>query len=473
MKKIFQFWLLVALTLGFYSFYAQVPESLTQAYKASIDATKASESIDDKVWMGFRFKEYPVIIFETKERNALAINFSPLPPNFKPIEGTSISYGKIPETEFMANGLRAYSNRLVAFIDSKTLNKYASAKIIEEAFKLFLAYRGFGDQGTFSPGTYPFLDAEANSLSRCENLCLIKAMTSEIQDIKPLLSSFYSFRTKRQASISKEISTVEDSRELIDGLASFAGYLAMSEEQKNSYLSDLMQRLSEYNKGGSNAEKRFRDTGFAVIYLFDKLKFDYKNAIEKSPKNGIISVLKPYIEGVPPKDTSSFINYDEIKSMETTIATEKKAQLDQTLSSIQKAEGLVLVIKIEDILKSTENKLTWSNRYEPEGLTYLDPARIIFSRFFKFSANDFLSLASSRPIFVEIRKSITVGFTKDEIPYITIDEKGVAFAKDSPPQIGLLEVKGVHFEFKVKKARASWDYTTRTLTIEPIYESLP
>lgn len=471
MRNIFKFSVVFFLLLSSFSFFAQVPDVLSRAYKASLEASSLSSTIDDKIWAGFRFKEYPIIIFESRERNAIAINFNPPPSNFKQVENSAISYGKIPTSEPLASGLRAFSNRLVAFIDEKNLNSYPSARIIEEAFKLFEAYRGFNDQGSFLPGAYPFLNAENNALARCENLCLLKAISSEPQDVKPLLSSFYSFRTKRESLIPKEIAEVENSRELVDGLASYAAFSSLPDESKKTYLNELMNKLSEYNKGGNNADKRFKDTGFAIIYLFNKLKFDYKGAIEKSPKNSLMAVLKPYIEGVAPKDTSSFINLEEIKSAEAQSANQKAAQIAQTLSAIQKAEGLVLVIKIDDVLKSTEGKLNWSNWFEPEGLTYIEQDKIIFTRYFKLSANTFFSFASSRAVYVEVRKAITAGFAKDEIPFITIDGKGAEFAKDSPPATGPIEIKGAHFEFKAAKAKATWDYTTRTLTVEPIYET--
>lgn len=463
---------LVIFLVATISFYGQVVDTLAQAYKASLEATSISPTIDEKLWLGFRFKEYPIIIYETKERNAIAINFNPLPPNFKAVENTNIFYGKIPTSEPLIGGLQAFNNRLVSFIDYRTLNSFPSAKIIEEVFKLFTAYRGFNDLGVFLPGTYPFLNAENNTLARCENQCLIKALTSDTQDIKPLLSSFYSFRSQRLSNIPKEIADVENSRELIDGIASYAGFFALSEDAKKEYLSGVLRRLSEYNKGGNDADKRFRDTGFAIIYLFEKLKFDYKGAVEKSSKNSLMVILKPYIEGVAPKDTTSFINIEEIRAKEVESSNEKQAEIEKTLSLIKKAEGLVLTIKIDETLQNTEKKINWSNWYEPEGLIYIEKDKIIVNKYFKFAAADFFSFASSRPIYVEVRKTLTAGFGKEEIPFITIDGKGVEFSKDSPPVIGLVEIKGAHFEFKTTKAKATWDYTTRTLTIEPIYENI-
>ncbi|MCX7829482.1 MAG: hypothetical protein N2445_00265, partial [Acidobacteria bacterium] len=272
MKKILTFSLFVALLVSFLPIFAQIPDSLSQAYLAALEASRNASQIDDKVWLGFRFKEYPIIIYESKDRNAIAINFNPPPATFTPFENTNIYYGKISPSEPLSSGLRAFSNRLVAFIDNKTLNSHPSAKIVEEAFKLFEAYRGFNDQGVFVQGTYPFLNADNNAFARCENLCLIKALSSEPQDIKPFLASFYSFRTKRESIVPKDILDVENSRELVDGLASYAGFFSLPEETKKSYLSDVMGRLAEYNKGGSDADKRFKDTGFAIIYLFNKLK---------------------------------------------------------------------------------------------------------------------------------------------------------------------------------------------------------
>lgn len=471
MKNMFKLKVALFFVIFSLSIFSQMPDVLSRAYNASKQAFSLSSAVDDKVWLGFRFKEYPIIIFESKERNAIAINFNPLPPNFRRIENTPISYGKIPLSEPLASGLRAFNNRLVAFIDEKSLNAYPSARIIEEAFKLFEAYRGFNDLGTFLPGTYPFLNAENNAMARCENLSLVKAMTSEVQEIKPLLSFFYSIRIKRTSVIPKEIADIENSREIIDGLASYAGFCSLNEASKRTYLDDVIKRLSNYNKAGEGADKRFKDTGFALIYLFEKLKFDYKGAIEKSPKNSLMAVLKPYVEGVTPKDTSSFINFEEIKSSELANAERKKAQLNQTLSYIKMAEGLVLTIKVDDVLKNTEGKLKWANWYEPEGLTYIEQDKILFSKYFKLSAGDFFSFASSRPILVEVRKTLTAGFAKEEIPFITVDGKRTEFAKDSPSVTGLVEIKGVHLEFKTTKAKATWDYTTRTLTIEPIYEN--
>ena len=467
MKKV-----LISLFLGFVVFacFSQVPQELSKSYDAGIKALSSSSQLDDKLWLGFRIKEYPIVIYETKGRNALALNFNPPPSNFTKIEGSVISYGKIVESEPLYQGVRPYENRLASFIDSKELNSFPSAKIVESAFKVFEAYRGFNDKGVFNKGVYPVLNVENNVYSRCENECLIKAVSSETQEIKPLLSAFLSFREKRQLLLPKEISEVENSRELIDGLASFAGYFSLNDQEKKNYLSETVSRLQIYNKGGEKAEERFKDTGFVIIYLLDRMKFDFRGALEKSSRDSILPVLKFYTEGVS-KDTSSFINIDTIRSEETAKVKEIEGQRSELLSSIQNADGVVIVVKIDEIVEKTKTKFNWSNRYEPDGIIYFSPSKMIFTKYFKLSGSPFFNFASSRPIVVELKNSLTVGFKKDEIPFITLDGKGIELAKDSPPITGKVDAKGAHFEMTIEKATLIWDYTKRTLTVEPIYQT--
>lgn len=449
---------------------SKIPQNFIPAYNSVIEILSSLDKVDDKLWNGYRFREYPLVVYDSKERDALLINFSNPPQNFVALDDKNNFYGKISSSEALIPGPGPFHNRLVNFVDIKTLNQSPKRILIEESFKLFLAYRGFKDLGTFVPGSYPILNAENNYLSRCENLILLKAMYSDPVEIKPLLSTFCSIRTKREAIVPKDILEIENSNELIDGLSSYMGYLVLDEKEKSEFLSNLTKKLEENNKGGFNAEKRFKDSGFALLYLLERLKYDYRNAIDKSSKGSLVEILKPYVANTTPKDIATLLDIEKIREEEINLAKEKENIINATLEKIEKAEGLVIFIKIDDYLQKTEQKYRWVNLFEQEEITYLNTSKIIFKRYFKLSQGENFYFASSRPILVEVRKSITIGFGKDEIPFILVDGKGASFEKDSPPVIASLEIKGIHFEAKIKKAKASWDYTTRRLTIEPILE---
>jgi hypothetical protein len=456
--------------------FSQIPPALAPAYDASVQAVSASSKIDEKAWQGFRFRDCPVLIYDSASRAALAVNVPSAFQGFTATSQPSIFYGQIPQNEIIGPGIRPFGPKLMVWIDIRELTKsYTPAfVIVEEAFKIFEAYRGFNDKGTFVPGAYPVLNVENNTMSRFENSLLIKAVTSPKEEMRPYLSAFNSAREKRQALLPKEISESEESRELVDGSAAYAAYLSLSEEQQRGYVQEVLIRLGNYNKGGEGAEKRFKDTGFAQCYLFGVLQYDFRTTIEKYSKDSLKSALKAVIVNIKPAD-GSFFGFDAAMAEEAAATKIEEDRRTAILAQIQKAEGLVVYVKIGDFLASTNGKIPWSNRYEPQGIIHLSAEKIIYEKYFKLECKELFNFASSRPIFVEAKKSLTVGFSAGDIQLmmLTVDGNRMEFAKDSPPVTGAFEAKGPQWEMKISKATLTWDYTTRTLTIEPVYDPNP
>jgi hypothetical protein len=464
----------VLLTLFFgCAAFAQVPPVLAPGYDASVQALASSAKIDEKAWQGFHFKEFPVLIYDPVSRTALAVNVTSPPQGFTATSQPTMFYGPFPATEALGSGIRPFGPKLMSWIDVRDLSKsYApSFLIIEEAFKIFEAYRGFNDKGTFAPGAYPVLDPENNAQARLENNLLIKCMTTPKESMRPFLSAFSAIKEKRQALLPKEIAETEESRELIDGAASYAAYISLSEDQQKGYIQEVMKRLGDYNKGGAGAEKRFKDTGFAQCYLFSILQYDFRTTVEKYSKDSLKNALKAVIANVAPGD-ASFFDMAAARAEEAASVKVEEDRRAAILAQIQKAEGLVVFVKIDQLLALTNGKVAWSNRYEPQGMTYLKTDKIIFEKYFKFEGKDLFTFVSSRPIFVEVKKSLTIGFTAADISLmiLTIDGNKLEFAKDSPPVTGAFEAKGPQWEMKSSKATLTWDYLTRTLTVEPVYQ---
>ncbi len=453
---------------------SQVPPALQPAYDAAVQAMAAAPKIDEKVWQGFRFKEYPVLIYDAATRTALAVNVNhPPAEGFSATSNPMIFQGSIPAGDTLGNGIRPFGQKLMAWVEVKELSKTSppSFVVIEEAFKIFEAYRGFNDRGVFSPGAYPVLNAENNALARLENEILLKALTSPKEQARGYLSAFSAAKEKRQALLPKEIADSEESRELIDGAAAYAAYLSLTTEQQGAYLQEVVIKLGAFNKGGESADKRFRETGFAQCYLFGLLQYDFKSTVDKYSKDSLKPALKAVIANIQPADISFF-------SLETARAEEAaatKAEEDKkaaVLNNIQKASGLVILVKLENFLAQSNGKLKWSEKVDPASVTYFGKDKV-FGKLYKLTGGDYFKFFAFRPVLFS-NKTLTMGLGVEEFQmdnyFITLDGAAPTFEKDAPPVTGLFESRGPNWDIKILKAVVQWDYTTRTLTIEPVYD---
>ncbi len=93
--------------------FSQVPPALQPAYDAAVQAMAAAPKIDEKAWQGFRFREYPVLIYDAATRSALAVNVNhPPAAGFTATSNPMIFQGSIPANEAWgtASGLSGRSS---------------------------------------------------------------------------------------------------------------------------------------------------------------------------------------------------------------------------------------------------------------------------------------------------------------------------------------------------------------------------
>lgn len=464
---------LVSLLISAFCF-AQVPPALQPGYDAAVQAMAAAPKIDEKAWQGFRLKEYPVLIYDTATRTALAVNVvNPPAAGFTATPSYNIFQGSIPAGEVMSNGIRPFGQKLMAWVDIKDVTKKSSpsSAVVEEAFKIFEAYRGFNDRGIFMPGAYPVLNSENNAMARLENEILIKAITSPKEQVRTYLSAFAAAREKRQALLPKEVAESEESRELVDGAAAYAAYLSMTTDQQGAYLQETVNKLGVFNKGGEGADKRFRETGFAQCYLFGLLQYDFKSTVDKYSKDSLKPALKAVITNIQPADVS-FFNLETARAEEAAATKAEEDKKAAVLSNIQKASGLVIFVKLENFLAQSNGKLKWSEKVDPASVTYFGKDKV-FDKLYKLTGGDYFKFFAYRPVFFS-NKTLTMGLGVEEFQmdnyFITLDGAAPTFQKDAPPVTGLFESRGPNWDIKILKATVQWDYTTRTLTIEPVYD---
>jgi len=453
--------------------FSQLPPALQQGYDASVQAVAAAPKIDDKAWQGFRFKEYPVLIYDSSTRAALAVNVTNAPAGFTATAQPGIFYGSIPQSEQLGSGPRPFGQKLMAWVEARDIAKgyVPSFVVVEEAFRLFEAYHGLNDKGYFNPGSYPVLNAENNAMARMENEILAKALASPKEQARAYLAAFGAAKDKRQALLPKEITEVEDSRELIDGSAAYAAFLSLGAELQSGYLQEVINRLNALNRGGEGAEKRFRDTGFAQCYLFGLLQYDFKSTVDKYSKDSLKSALKAVTGTVQPADVS-FFNLETARAEEIAAAKAEEDKRAAVLNGIQKATGLVFLVKLENFLGQSNGKLRWSEKYDPSAVSTYGKDKV-FDKLYKLQGGEYFKFFAFRPVFYS-NKTVTMGLNAEEFQqgnyFITVDGLAPTFEKNAPPVTGSFESRGPTWDIKILRATLTWDYTMRTLTIEPVYD---
>jgi hypothetical protein len=330
------------------------------------------------------------------------------------------------------------------------------------AFKVFEAYRGFAQPVIPQDAAYPMLDAEAAALLRAEGRVLAKALSSDNAQVPPLIAAFLSLRAQRLARLQNGLRDYEWTKEMADGLAAYAGYQARYGSDPSGARADLFKALQELTKDGIDAEgPRFSATGCAIALLLDQTDPQWKVEFEKGARDSLQPILAKAAGQSAPADLA-FAGLDGLRREEQAAVDAIRAEQQAKLDGILKADGLVLVLNLGTALAKPDIK--WKNRYVPNGIMKLEGSREIRTNYYNLTGAGVLDFASSRPILIETRKSITAGFAADEKPYMTLNGKPLNL---DPGQIvdGDFELRGNHLTLRVNDAHLT--YLPKTLTVEP------
>ena len=99
---------------------------------------------------------------------------------------------------------------------------------------------------------------------------------------------------------------------------------------------------------------------------------------------------------------------------------DKKAEV---LGSIQKASGLVILVKLENFLAQSNSKLKWSEKVDPASVTYFGKDKV-FDKLYKLTGGDYFKFFAFRPVFFS-NKTLTMGLGVEEFQmdnyFITLD----------------------------------------------------
>lgn len=455
MRSVKAFVFLVALSCICTASFADVPAALQQAVPLMKSADQRAQVVDKAIWQNFNFQDVPVFVFDQATRSGLLFHVSPLPGRFTPMdaENPGIGIGPLPEGQKPTEGVGPIGERLGAWIDAKSLPADTGPGAMElvygRAFKVFEAYRGF-PQPAMPEGLYfPDLDAHNNALSRAEDDLLIHMLSAQRDELPSLIAAFLSLRHRRQAGLPEGLRPYEWALEATNGLAAYAGYQARSSQDPSGARQDLISSLRACGKDGKGVTgERFAYTGCALALVLDASGTAWKKEFEQTDRKSLEPVLIKAAGGAPIANLS-FLDMDSLLKEEAQRVAAIRAQQQDAIAKITGAPGLVVELDLETAL--TVPGVQWSNKYVPSGVTDINRTTQIRDSYYSLTGKGLLEFASSRPILIEIRKSITAGFGKDEMPYITLDGKKIDL-KSGERVTGEVEIKGVHYSLKVSNA---------------------
>lgn len=443
-----------------------VPQNLAKAVP-QVQSADLGASRDAAIWPGFSFTQTALLVFDPDNRKALLFHVDPLPPDFPPVDPSqsAVGLGSLPEGQSPREGTAPAAGRLCAWISAARLSAEGGGAAVEVlyagAFKVFEAFRGFPQAPVVSEGDFPFLDAEQNALARAEGALLFHGLSAAPAEIRAYLSAFLELRRQRQSRLPKALRTYEWGREVEDGLAAYAGYLARARSDAEGARSALLEALGErdFLETGPKGQ-RLAATGCALALILDRLGMDWKAAFEKTSRTSLEPVLAQAAAGTQAADLA-FLDLPRLLREEGEAVAAAKAVRQAKIKAIREASGLVVEVDVEKVLASPG--IRWSNRYAPNGVLRLEKNGEIRERYYNLVGDGLLDLASSRPLLIETRKSLTVGFAADEIPYIALDGKPLVLTAGETRE-GNVEVRGNHFVLKVTRARLR--YVPKVLTLE-------
>lgn len=447
---------------------AAVPQNLAKAVP-QVQAAGLGAAQDSAIWPGFSFTQTALLVFDPPSRQALLFHVDPLPADFPAADPslTSVGVGNLPEGQSPREGTAPAAGRLCAWISADRLPAEGGAAATEVlyagAFKVFEAFRAFPQAPAVPEADFPFLDAEQNALARAEGRLLSPCLTAPQAEIRGYLSAFLALRQRRQSRLSEHLRAYEWGKEVEDGLAAYAGFLARSRSDAEGARSALLKALEEGGrKGAGLGGERLAATGCALALALDRMGGDWKAAFEKTPRTSLEPVLVQAVAGAPGLDLS-FLDLPGLLREEGEAVAAAKAEREAKIKAIREASGLVVEVNVEKALAVPG--VRWSNRYAPNGVLRLEGNGEIREKYYNLVGEGVLDFASSRPLLIETRKSLTVGFSADEIPYIALDGKPLVLSAGETREGGV-EVRGSHFTLKIAKARLR--YVPKVLSLEPL-----
>jgi len=469
MRSIKAFVVLIALAAVSSALSAEVPGVLQKDVPLMKAADQRAQQADKAIWRNFTFQDVPVFIFDPATNDGLLFHVSTLPAGFAPLgaDAPGVGIGSIAGGQKPAEGVGPIAERLGAWISTQSLPVASEPRSIEviyrRAFSVFEAYRGF-PQPTMPEGAYfRTLDAQNDAMSRAEDMLLVRMLSAQRSEIPSLIGAFLSLRHRRQAGIPEALRPYEWALETTNGLAEYAGYVARSSSDPDGARQDLIHSLETYGKEGKGVTgERFTYTGCALALVLDASGVDWKADLEQTDKNSLEPVLVK-VAGTAPIANLSFLNLDGIVKEESARIAAIEARQQAEIDEITKAPGLVVELDLTSAL--TVPGIDWSNKYVPSGVTDIGRTTQIRDNYYSLTGKGLLEFASSRPILIKIRESITAGFAKDEIPYITLDGRKLEL-QPGQAVTGELEIKGVHYSLKVNKARL--EYQSGLLRVLPM-----
>ena len=474
MRSIKAFVVLIALTAVSSALPAEVPGALQKDVPLMKTADQRAQQVDKAIWQNFTFQDVPVFIFDSATNDGLLFHVSPLPAGFNPLGADSpgVGVGSIAGGQKPVEGVGPIAERLGAWISTQSLPVASEPRSIEiiyrRAFRVFEAYRGF-PQPAMPEGVYfSDLDAQNDALSRAEDMLLVHMLSAQRSALPSLIGAFLSLRNSRQSGIPAALRPYEWAAETTNGLAEYAGYMARSGSDPDGARQDLIHSLETFGKEGRGVTgERFTYTGCALALVLDTVGVDWKTEFEQTDKSSLEPVLVK-VAGSAPIANLSFLDLDGIVKEESVRVAAIKARQQAEMDEITKAPGLVVELDLSSAL--TVPGIDWSNKYVPTGVTDISRTTQIRDNYYSLTGAGMLQFASSRPVLIKIRESITSGFAKDEIPYITLDGRKLEL-RAGQAVTGELEIKGVHYSLKVKKARL--EYQPGLLKVSPMAPGTP
>jgi hypothetical protein len=450
---------------------AQIPAPLAPAAAAVQEAVRDAPSVDESVWSGFSLARTALFVYDAASKQGLLFNVEPLPQGFAPAGPAypKAGFGQIPPDVQCAPGAEPLAGRMAAWIPASDLapdagRGAARAVIYQNAFLVFESFRGFQQTDPRQAGAeYPYLDSNGTALARAEGRLLERALDAGSSQLPGLLAAFRSLRQQRLAGLPEALRRYEWAAEAQNGLAVYAGYIARSKVDPQGARAALVQGLEEIGaKEIGPTGGRFGATGCALALCLDKVLGTWKQEFEKTDRNSLEPLLAAAAGQTPPADIA-FVGLDALRQEEAAAVAKIRAEQQSQLDAILKADGLVVVLNLESIL--AQSGIKWSNRYVPNGVLRLEGDKEIRTHYYSLTGPGVLEFASSRPILIETRKSITAGFSASQMPYMTLDGKPLALTAGEL-LTGELEIRGDHLTLKVQRARVA--FMPKVLTVTPL-----
>jgi len=454
---------------------AQGPDSLSRLVPLLIQADRAAVAANPKVWPGFVYEKYPIFIWDAEASMGLLAHIDTAPPGFLPADPSysSILYGPMPAGETPQVGPAGFAGRLTAWIPAEALSERpdrALSTLFENVFSVFAHYQRMALANPFPGNSYPVLNAENNALARAENLLLARMLSMGEVQLKPHLKAFLDLRNRRQGMLSEEHREYENGMEVFEGLAKYAG-LQVEGGGVRASTADLVSRLDKFNREGyGGAKERYAYTGCALALIFDRAVPDWKLFFEKTQRNSLLPVIGNLTLEASPADLG-FLGIPGLQAEERAAVDRILAERQALVDSILKSPGLVVAVDLRTVLSLPT--IEWSQRFSKNGITKLSPEMEIRNEYFELVGEGVMEFRSSRPILIEVGKSITLEFPDLKKVLVTVDGRKPEFGEGNVPVIGRLDIRGEHFELTADRAQVS--YANRRLGVEilPRPELLP